>query len=196
MTITTPSREELDRVAGGNPRVVRFFEQLAESAQKEETITRVLGVNGVSDIGMGGIPEWAREITITFSGVGLPDTADFIVQVGGINSSGLGFYNTSGYFSAASLITGATVGTASRGDGFNIRLGSTTEFLQGFMKLVRLDGNSGARWIASHTMRAGLDRVTTGAGRISVTTPISQARVLSTSGSVCNSGVIGFEYRR
>jgi hypothetical protein len=190
------SREELSLIAGGNERAVRFFEQIADLVSRTDPFYRSVSIVGDLQESMGGIPTWATEITVAMSSAGLPDNGDLMVQIGGLDNTGAGFYYTSGYFSTASRINGAVVDTNERNDGFHIRLGDSTESVMGCMVLTKLRGNSGDRWVASHAVRSGDTRVSVGGGRILATEEVSQVRLVSTTGSVFNNGFIGFTFRR
>jgi hypothetical protein len=196
MTINTPSREELGVISHGNPRGVRFFEQLSESAQRDETFTLTSSIGGLTSFSMGGIPVWAREVEIALSGCGMPDTSDFLVQIGGVDAAGLGFYYTSGYFSSSSLISGAVPSTTTNNLGYHIRMNSSSEFLQGSMRIIRLGEGSSRRWISSHSVNAGTNRVAVGGGRIIISEELSQIRLINTTGVPFDSGFVGFSFRR
>ena len=128
------------------------------------------------------IPNWAKRITVVFSGV-LNSTAEFLVQVGS------GSLTTTGYVSYATRFgTGGTGAGTTVASGFHVDNISAANSATGSMVITTING---LQYVESHTaFTAAINSVLTGAGNITLTGPIDRVRVTTTGGGTFSAGIV------
>lgn len=133
-------------------------------------------VSGGTVIVHGGIPSWARRVTIMYSALSTNGTTPIIIQV-----STSGTFKTTGYLGAAAVIEGATGYTIGFGIG-NSNV-SGTDSQHGSLTLNLLDPGTNT-WIAGGTA-ARSDGVEAGltSGAVSLAGALDSIRFTTTSGT-------------
>lgn len=191
MTGQTLTREDVEQIAKGNQRIVKFLENLEEISERFDPRRLSAGASGDDAVNFTDIPPWVNEVMISFSSLGSPDASNPLVQVGGQD-----VWYTDGYFCSSSLLTASAVSTISSTFGFVINNPSASFNNMGTMWLRKVKSNSGnVRWVSSHFSRAGDNRVSVGGGRILITEEITKVRVINSLGTAFDDGFIGFSMR-
>jgi hypothetical protein len=186
------TREDINQIANGNQRIIKFMEYLQETADQFNTGWRNSSITGEVSESIGNIKPWVNQINILMSSLGASDASTPLVQIGDAAS-----WYTSGYFSTAALfVNGVSPVVTDSGAGFHVQQVDPTFNSMGVMTLTRLKGSVNDRWLASHSMRGGNGRVLAGGGRITVSEPVTRVRIINTLGTPFDDGFVGFSYRR
>ena len=128
-----------------------------------------------------GIPQWAKKVTVAFSGVSCASSSGILVQIGA------GSIITTGYISAGSRIA-STVATNTSTSGFFInQTGATgSEVSSGAITLLNVTGNT---WVCSHSLGSSSGGVTyVGGGTLALGGALARVQV-----AVVNSGTDSFD---
>lgn len=133
------------------------------------------------------LPNWARKVTLNFSGVSTNGTAGLSVQIGG--SGGI---ETSGYVSTASSLT-SSVATSSSTAGFLIRSTSASANLTGMFSLSLYDINNRI-WSSSHTLLESTTSLLVGAGQKQTSTVATQIRITAGGSDVFDAGAVSISW--
>lgn len=120
------------------------------------------------------VPSWARRLTVSFDGVSLSGSSSILVQIGDTDG-----FETSGYVSSSTGVTGTGGGVVSSTEGFAIRINSSSLSVSGHMTLTHTGSNT---WIASHS--AGDPSVNMcGGGTKTLTATLDRIRIKTVNGT-------------
>jgi len=187
-TIDVPKANQATAEAGTND--TDAMTSLGTSqAIAAQTTTLVSGTAVVTTSGTAfdftSLPSGIKQIIISFSGVSLSGTDDFLVQLG--DSGGI---ETASYFSVASRLTG-TVVTKSSTAGFIVDSSLGTSTLSGSIILSLVDGSTNT-WACEGNMAREVAAAATilFAGQKSLSAELTQLRITRTGTDTFDAGKI------
>ena len=135
-----------------------------------------------------GIPSWAKQVTMLFSGVSLTGTDNFLIQLGSGTFTTSGYSNITGY-------SGTTTGTITSTSGISIASGGNAgDLTYGQVTFYNITGNT---WVASGATTAGtaINYFSIPGGSVSLSGALDRIRVTSVIGSdTFDSGSINILY--
>ena len=132
-----------------------------------------------------GIPVWAKQITVMFSGVSLSGTSDILVQLGDA-----GGFETTGYLSSGSA-TGTGTAVSNSTAGMIIR-SAAASITSGIMVLQNITGNS---WVASFSGKQSSSASSSGGGDKTLSDTLTQVRITTVNGTdTFDAGTINITY--
>ena len=133
-----------------------------------------------------GIPVWAKQITVMFSGVSLSGTSNILVQLGDA-----GGFETTGYVSSGSA-TGTTATISNSTAGMIIRSAAAASITSGIMVLQNITGNS---WVASFSGKQSTTNSSYGGGDKTLSDTLTQVRITTVNGTdTFDAGTINIMY--
>lgn len=130
-----------------------------------------------------GIPDWATEIKIVFTGVSLSSTGDVIVQIG--DSGGA---EATGYNATSMSLTGSNT-PVDYTTGFGIACSNAAVSLVGEMILTRTSA-SGLTWSASHIMKRAGSTIVLGGGDKAVSATLDRVRITRIGSDTFDAGAV------
>lgn len=135
-----------------------------------------------------GIPSWAKQVTMLFSGVSLTGTDNFLVQIGSGSLTTSGYSNVTGY-------SGASTGTITSSSGISIVSGGNAgDLTYGQVTFYNITGNT---WVASGATTAGtaINYFSVPGGLVSLSGALDRIRVTTVIGSdTFDAGTINILY--
>jgi len=145
-----------------------------------------LSLGTLTAVNYTSIPSSARQIIISFSGVGT-DTSPILVQLGDAG----GIENT-GYISGSFRTTNASGVTAT--DGFVISFAITSNAFFGHM-ILTLENNTTNSWVSSHSGRIASSASAIGGGNKSLSQTLDRLRITTVNGTdLFDAGEVNIAY--
>jgi hypothetical protein len=135
-----------------------------------------------------GIPAWATEIVVAFSGVSLSGSDNLLIQIG--DSGGIETTGYSGSYSS-SQSTAITTGSSST-EGFDVVLGAAANAAVGFATFARPFGDN--EWLSNVNIGIGV-AYTCSAQRKTLSDVLTQVRVIRSGSNTFDGGKVSVGYR-
>lgn len=168
-------------VAGGLPDATVATANLVDASvtptklSQPMTLMTAKTATGTS-VDFTGIPAWVKRITVIFNGVSLSGTADILVQIGPSGGAEI-----TGYSSASTAFTGASLASASSTAGFNVTAGVAALVVSGHVVITNV---SGSLWVSSHAMgRTDAAGARIGGGTKTITGTLAVVRITTVNGT-------------
>jgi hypothetical protein len=134
-----------------------------------------------------GIPVWAKQITVIFSGVSLSGTSDILVQLGDA-----GGFETTGYLSTCSAMSSGSTGVSTSTAGMIVRSNAAASVASGIMTIQNLTENS---WVAGFSGKQSATAGSTGGGDKTLSDTLTQVRITTVNGTdTFDAGTINIMY--
>jgi hypothetical protein len=134
-----------------------------------------VSASGVA-VDIGGIPSWARRVTVLFESLSTTGSSSMMVQIG--DAGGI---ETSGYLGSSGVIGASTAASTLFTTGFGLRTSDAADVISGSVVLAKISGNV---WVASGTFGRHTNAaagITGGAKALSDT--LTQIRVTTVGGT-------------
>ena len=134
-------------------------------------------ISGGTVVPFSSIPNWAKRITVIFSGVSTNGSSNPLIQIG----TG-GAATASGYSgSAVNLSHGGSIGVSTYSTGFGLYYANAGNSINGHMILTLLTGN---HWVASYNFDvASSAGICTGAGNVTLEGELDYVRATTVNGT-------------
>lgn len=121
-----------------------------------------------------GIPDWAKEIIVSTTGVSTNGTSHVQLQLGA------GAVQSTGYTAAAGYnANGGALVTTTYTAGFGMLFAAVNESRTGNILLTKASGNS---WVASHTVISA-NGISSGAGAVTLSDTLDRIRITTVNGT-------------
>jgi hypothetical protein len=147
----------------------------------------VVSTTPVTSIDFTSIPSWAIRITVNFFQVSTNGTSDMLIQLGS------GSYETTGYLTIATALSGVSLNTATYTTGFAVAGSTTAAARYGSFVLTRILANG---WIGSgNSYEASSSAQSSTSGGIQFTSAIERVRITTVNGTdTFDGGVASITY--
>jgi len=135
-----------------------------------------------------GIPVWAKQITVMFSGVSLSGTSDILVQLGDA-----GGFETTGYIGrGGNASTAPAVAITTSTAGFPIRISAAGNSFYGQMTITNITSNT---FVSSFAGTSGATLISVGGGDKTLSDTLTQVRITTVNGTdTFDAGTINIMY--